>query len=115
MKKYIYKNEDLIQQVQNYLNKILAETGNRQKKLKESINNTLEILKEDLKLVQKQSQEESSLTPQTETGNENNENADTTPKVEKTNEATEITKQDNKTTEINNTSEPSDTKNNHIG
>jgi len=114
MKKQAYKNEDLIQQVQIYLNKILEETGNKQKKLKESIISTLEILKEDFKLVQEQ-QNEKSLSPQNEAENINNENIDTTTQesntaeVEKTDEVIENSKQD-EPTEISNISEPTETK-----
>ncbi|OUM66530.1 hypothetical protein PIROE2DRAFT_6263 [Piromyces sp. E2] len=102
MKKQPYNNEDLIKQVQNYLNKILAETGSRQKKLKESITATLDILNDDLKIVQEQNNpsvyQEPQPTEETETENNNNDTTnlpeENTEEVEKQDDATEISKPD---------------------
>ncbi|ORX41920.1 hypothetical protein BCR36DRAFT_374917 [Piromyces finnis] len=99
MKKQLYSNEDLIVQVQNYLKKILAETGSRQKSLKESINATLDILKEDLKLVQEQKGQLVNQVDETEAESNND---DTTNLPEDNNE--DLEKQD-RTTEISNITE----------
>jgi len=75
MKKQPYNNEDLIQQVQIYLKKILAETGSKQKQLRDSINNTLDILDEDLKFIQNKDQSQPNNVEI-----ENNNNDTTSPK-----------------------------------
>jgi len=117
MKKQPYNNEDLIKQVQNYLNKILAETGSRQKKLKDSITATLDILNDDLKLVQEQNGQSVYQEPQptegTATENNNNDTnilpEENTEEVEKQDDATEVSKQD-EATEISNVTETVETK-----
>ncbi|ORX80331.1 hypothetical protein BCR32DRAFT_293898 [Anaeromyces robustus] len=132
MKKLAYKNEDLIQQVQNYLNKILAETGSKQKKLRESINSTLDVLKEDLESLQS-SQKANEQVAQEPTEIKNNEENKTESEqqsnnIEKQDEIIEVnknettennesddTKENDKQDEIteNNISEVSETKNNN--
>jgi len=123
MKKQPYSNENLIQQVQNYLNKILSETGIKQRQLKDSINNTLDILKKDLKLVQSQNKEQQQEQSQSEhVVVENNDTTSPEQNVEEINktEESEISKQDDTTeipkydeaTEISNISEISDKTNN---
>jgi len=77
MKKLAYKNEDLIQQVQNYLNKILSETNSKQKRLRESINSTLDTLKKDLESLQPSQNKNEQLTQEpNEIKNDENANND---------------------------------------